>query len=473
MRLSRYLVPVALLLLLLTSFRFANACSCVRPGPPCGYYGNATAVFLGRVVGSVERKSYVDQNGAKTVYDVGTIRFLVQENFKGANGYEVEIHSGTGGGDCGYWFLRNESYVVYAYQSSEDNKLYTNICTRTSHISKATEDLEFLRGLAAAKPGGTLYGQLRQFIGDREHGPFTEGPKMAGVKVLIKGANQSFEAVTNDAGEYRVADLPPGDYDAFPDLPDKLGAISSHDTVDRFGSYSGHKPVRLSERGCAEMSFSVQFSGLVSGKVTDAKGQPVKEVHLNLAREEDAEKEWSAWTDEDGRYEFHLVQPGNYLLGFNLRWAPDKDDPYPKTYYPGVKDRSEAALITVGDGTKHKGYDLTLPARLSDRLVKVTVVWPDGRPAVDASVNYETTEGYGTSLGARGTTDAKGVVAIRFFDSYRYVIFAEVDQRNNKYVHSEPIEILVDKNTKALKLILAKPGSGYEAARIFKTKPSK
>src|SRR5262245_14621418 len=119
---------------------------CVTPGPPCDNYGEATAIFVGRVVGSLERK-YVERNGNKTVYDVGTIRFLIQENLKGAPGYEIEIHSGRGDGDCGYMFLRNESYVVYAYKSSEDNMLYTGICTRTKHASEAKEDLDYLRGL--------------------------------------------------------------------------------------------------------------------------------------------------------------------------------------------------------------------------------------------------------------------------------------------------------------------------------------
>src|SRR6185295_19166180 len=114
MRLDRYLIPV-IFFFILSCFECANACSCARPGPPCGSYGEASSVFLGRVVGSAERKSETDEAGTKTVYDVGTIRFLVLENFRGASGYEVEIHSGTGGGDCGYLFLRNESYLVYAY----------------------------------------------------------------------------------------------------------------------------------------------------------------------------------------------------------------------------------------------------------------------------------------------------------------------------------------------------------------------
>jgi hypothetical protein len=470
MRLSRCLLLVALLLIL-GCLNAVSACSCAQPGPPCSNYGEAAAIFLGRVVGSAERKSYTDEAGNKTIYDVGTIRFLVQESFKGVSGYEVEIHSGTGGGDCGYWFLRNESYLVYAYKNSKDN-LYTSICTRTADVSNAKEDLEFLRGLSDAKPGGTLYGRLFRIIGDHEYGPFKEGPKPAGVKINIKGEAQTFEAVTNEAGEYRLSGLPAGDYDVFPELPANLGATAFHDMVDKFGSYSGHKPISLANRGCAEMSFTVQFNGLISGKVTDAKGEPVKDVHISLAWADDQEKEFAAWTDENGHYEFHMVQPGNYFLGFNLRWVPDKDDPYPRTYYPGVKDKSDAALLTVGEGEKLKGYDLTVPSRLTERELKVTVVWPDGRPAAAATVSYEASDDQGTSLGQNGTTDEKGTLTIRLFNNYRYVIFAYVDRSPDKDVHSKPLELLIDKTIKPLKLVLSRPDTGYADARKLTHKPA-
>lgn len=465
----KHFLPVALLLVLGT-FEVTSACSCMTPDPPCGEYGEADAIFLGRVVGSAERKSYTDDNGNKTVYDVGRIRFLVQESFKGVSSYEVEIHSGTGGGDCGYWFLRNESYVVYAYRSSETNKLFTNICTRTVHLSRAKEDLEFLRGVGNSKPGATLSGKLIRYIGDREHGPVEEGPKMAGVKILIKGAGQTFEAVTNASGEYRITGLPAGEYDVFPQLPDNLGAIASRDTVDRHGSYSGHKPITLSDRACGEMSFSVQFSGVVSGKIVDAKGEPGKEVQVNLVLADEPDKEWSAWTDDEGRYEFHMVQPGNYLLGLNLKWAPDKDDPYRRTYYPGVSDKSEAALIVMGEGEKLKGYDLTLPPRLVERELKVTVVWPDGKPAAGASVRAEITEG--TSLGETVNTDENGIAVLKLFDKYRYILLA-VGDRREKDVHADPVELLVGKDMKPLRFVLNHRGYGYEKVRALKEKSPK
>jgi len=449
----------AAVLFILFAFDAAYACSCRQPDPPCAHYGAASAIFLGRVVGSAERKSAPDEHGNKTVFDVGTIRFLIQENFKGAPGYEVEIHSGTGGGDCGYWFLRNESYLVYAYRSKDDNKLYTNICTRTTHLTQADEDLAYLRGLANAKPGATLHGRLIRVIGDSEYRPVKEGPKMVGVKVIVTGEGKTIETLTDDQGEYSVTGLPAGDYDAFPQLPGNLGAVSNRDRRDDFGRFTAREPVRLVDRGCGELSFAVQFDGRVSGKVVDAAGAPAKEIQVNLLAGEDLQKSWYTWTDNEGHYEFVLVQPGSYLLGFNLKWAPDEKDPYPKTFYPGVKTRTEASLLTVGEGEKLKGYDMTLPPRLRERQVNVTVVWPDGKPAVGAGVLYSMTDA--KSFGERIDTNEKGGAVLKLFDNHSYLIYAN-GSSNEKDFHSPPIEVLVDKTVKPIKLVLSKEGYGYD-----------
>jgi hypothetical protein len=461
----------AAVIFIFLAFDVTAACSCAPPRAPCNYYGDASAIFVGRAVGSAQRKTVVDENGEKITFDVGTIRFLVLENFKGASGYEVEISSGTGGGDCGYWFRRNETYVVYAYLLKDGKTLYTHICTRTRPLSFAADDLEYLRSLAIAKPGATLYGKLVRFIGDVEHGPVKEGPKMAGVKVVVTGEGKTIETVTNDAGEYRVSGLSPGDYDASPQLPDNLAAISSRDQKDNFGRFTGREPIRLTDRGCGEINFSVQFNGIVSGRILDAAGEPAKEVHIRLGSADAEDKERWTWTDKEGYYEFVRVPPGSYLLGFNLTWAPDDDAPYPRTFYPGVKTRSEAALITVGEGEKLKGYDMTLPPRLSEREVRVTVVWPDGRPAVGARVYYEMNEPKVTHLGASVETDARGQVNLNLFDNYHYIVYSTV-QRNGKDVHAAPVELLVDKFLKPLKLVLSKAGYGLEEREALKRKPA-
>ena len=465
----RILQSFAAVLFLLLAFDVAAACSCVPPRSPCNYYGGAAAIFVGRAVGAAQQRSIVDEQGNKITFDVGTIRLLVLENFKGASDYEVEINSGTGGGDCGYWFRRNETYLVYAYFLPDGKKLTTNICTRTRPLSHANEDLEYLRSLKTAKPGATLYGKLTRYIGDLDRGPVKEGPKMAGVKVVITGEGKTIETVTNDNGEYRVSGLSPGDYDASPQLPDNLGVVSSRDQEDRFGRFTGREPIRLNDLACGEINFTVQFNGVVSGRVLDAAGEPAKEVQVRLGSADDADSERFTWTDKEGYYEFVRVQPGGYLLGFNLTWAPDKDDPYPRTFYPGVKTRAEAALLTVGEGERLKGYDMTLPPRLSARQVDVTVVWPDGRPAVGVRVYYEMNDV--TDIGNSIETDTKGRASVTLFDNYHYIIYATGTIKGKNF-HAKPIEILIDKSLKPLKFVLSQEGYGIDEREALKRKPT-
>jgi hypothetical protein len=151
--------------------------------------------------------------------------------------------------------------------------------------------------------------------------------------------------------------------------------------------------------------------------------------------------------------------------------VPEEKYPYPRTYFPGVKDRSEAALITVGDGSKLKGYDLTLPPRLLQRELRINVSWPDGRPAAGALVYYEPTDDHGGSLGERATADRKGFVVIQLFDGLRYVIFAQSEIRGGGSTHSEPILVRVDRKMRATRFVLAKPGTGYEDASALESSP--
>jgi hypothetical protein len=270
----------------------ATACSCANEPPPCEAFTEATAIFVGKVIGAAQQNEVVNKNGSKTIYDVGSIRFAVQEAFVGIKGTEATIQSGTGGGDCGYWFRRGETYLIYAY--GELDNLSTNICTRTRLITVAEEDLIFLRSLPSRGVGGTLYGLVKQYAGDLEHGPSNLVGPMAGIKVIIESENNRFEVITDNEGKYRLPGLPPGSYDVRIELHQNLAARSEYDAVDRFGSYSGHKKIKVYDRGCTQNNFTVQSDGRVGGSITDAAGKPVKDVKVDLVLVDSPDKGWSA-----------------------------------------------------------------------------------------------------------------------------------------------------------------------------------
>lgn len=443
-----------------------SACSCGREPPPCEAFSGASAVFVGKVLDAEQQNEVKNEDGTTSVYDVGAIRFEVTESFSGAPGRRVVIHSGTGGGDCGYWFKRAVTYLVYAFGKADD--LSTNICTRTRPIPKAEEDLAFLRSLSKKGYGGILYGVVNQYAGDLEHGPSELKGPMAGIKVTVEGVGARHELFTDNHGQYRITGLTPGDYDVRLELPPELGAISRGDTVDRFGSYSGHKKIKVFDRGCTENSFTVQSNGKIGGRLTDAEGKPVKEMKVDLVKADDPEKGWAAWTDANGKYEFRMVQPGRYFIGINLEWVPDDRYPYARMYYPGVAEESSAKAIGVGDGEKLGDLDLVLLPRLVERTVAGVVTWLDARPAAGARVFFELRDDPGRSLPKSAVADGDGKFSLSLFNGRAYVIYANIEKGTSNYVHSVALDLSPSEKTGSIQLILSEPGTGIENSRIMR-----
>jgi len=118
----------------------AQACSCDLP------LGNLTlkelvkkahkqsrAVFVGKVIEILR---------APARYMV-TVKFRVENSWKGPLAKEITLSTGRGGGDCGYQFEVGERYLVYAY-GSDETTLATNICQRTSVATVVIEEIKLL-----------------------------------------------------------------------------------------------------------------------------------------------------------------------------------------------------------------------------------------------------------------------------------------------------------------------------------------
>ena len=112
----------------------AFACSCIMLGTVAEEVDRADAVFTGRVIAAdtSDYRAYVFPDVAVT--------FTVQEYWKGVLSEPLVIHTGQGGGDCGFGFEEGESYLVYAY-ADDTGDLHANICSRTALLSDAEGDL--------------------------------------------------------------------------------------------------------------------------------------------------------------------------------------------------------------------------------------------------------------------------------------------------------------------------------------------
>jgi hypothetical protein len=88
----------------------------------------------------------------------------------------------------------------------------------------------------------------------------------------------------------------------------------------------------------------------------------------------------------DGKYEFRKVPPGEYLLGVNVTGLNSKV-PYAPRFYPGVGSAEKATPIKIAGAQRLAQRNFTIEDRLPTRRIDVEVVWPDGRPVINASID--------------------------------------------------------------------------------------
>ncbi|MFS8084052.1 MAG: carboxypeptidase regulatory-like domain-containing protein, partial [Acidobacteriota bacterium] len=346
----------------------AHACTCAGNHPVCQDYWEASAVFVGTVIDS---RSVTIKEG-EYPHEMRLVRLSLDEAFRGVEGAEVEVLTGFGGGDCGFGFRQTEQYLVYAYQS--EGKLYTSICSRTKSISEADKDLAYIRGLAKAKAGATISGDVVKQTRDANGTLVTQ--TLNGLAVTIDG-DQKLQLMTDANGRYHVEDLKPGEYLVKLSFPDGLFTPEAE------------RKVNVADRGCAEVNFWLETNGRLSGRVLNPQGLPVMRAEI-LIHERDKPRYQghgdSAYSDEEGRYSFKRTPPGRYVLLIRFDGLTSQTRPFPVTYYPGVSDISQAKVVTISEGQLIQNFDLQMPPLPAEYEVQGSVMWSDGKPAPDARV---------------------------------------------------------------------------------------
>lgn len=125
----KFVIIFAVLQFLLVNLAFA--CSCMMPESPQVEFSKFDAVFIGQVINIEPAEKYGY-----------SVKLKVLKRYKGSLDEFVTLHTGSGGGDCGYPFEENEEYFVYAYAYSDG--FGVSICSRTKKLSEAQEDKEAL-----------------------------------------------------------------------------------------------------------------------------------------------------------------------------------------------------------------------------------------------------------------------------------------------------------------------------------------
>jgi hypothetical protein len=130
------------LIMLLLLVPGAFACSCLQPAPPLKALAESDAVFSGTVVSLSE--PMLPTSSA----DLMSVEFDVAQVWKGDISQKEEIHTALSSASCGFNFEAGRDYIVYANEYG--GRLQASLCSRTSLLSDAQEDLQALGAGKAA-----------------------------------------------------------------------------------------------------------------------------------------------------------------------------------------------------------------------------------------------------------------------------------------------------------------------------------
>lgn len=281
---------------------------------------------------------------------------------------------------------------------------------------------------------------------------------VAGINVVILTADpsQRFKPVgrarTDAEGNYRITGVPPGKYVITPMAP-------AYVLLD-ISNFPPGKPLTLSAGDSVEdTDFRVMRGGVITGRVTDADGNPVVMEPVRVTSVEQKSEQRSRFfgvderdlsTDDRGIYRVYGIQPGRYRVsvgsdGRAIR-APGARY-YRRTFHPSATDESQAKVVEVTLGGEVENVDITLGQpektfRVSGRFVYADTNQPVpassfGYAMIDPASGNSLGEYMGGSPNARGEFQATGLAPGR----YKLFAYPGPSESVEWYSDTTPFEI--------------------------------
>ena len=194
------------------------------------------------------------------------------------------------------------------------------------------------------------------------------------------------KAVTDADGNYRIVDLPSGNYYIAP--MSSLFVMTDSNTASQMGT-----PLLLSEgESVDDINFAMERSCVITGKVTEADGRPVIEQRVSvIAVDQPNQRSFYGarmlfQTDDRGIYRMFGLRAGRYKVavgqtddGFNGARLPGGPG-YQPVFYPNVTNADQAKIVELAEGDQATNIDIIMSRA------------PPGFAATGTIVNGETNQ---------------------------------------------------------------------------------
>lgn len=311
-------------------------------------------------------------------------------------------------------------------------------------------------------------------------GRVMDGEKgVAGVAVTLMSADPStrFRQVTrvktDGEGRYRLSNIQPGRYQIMPFAPVYI--------MQDMRDWPPGKPLTLvAGEEVADIDFRIERGGVVTGRVTDADGNPVIGEPVSVAPVDDKAVQRRGFidprdvsTDDRGVYRLYGLQPGRYRVSVGQSEGRGtvsygRRKLYGRTFYPDTTEESEARIVAVTAGGEATDVDITLGRalktyRASGRFVSAETSEPV--PNVSFSIGVLDPRGHRVGNFGGAYTNARGEFQTEGLTPGRYTVFASSQGNVEWYSDAAPFDV-TDADVKGLVVKLRRGASASGVVTI-------
>ena len=302
------------------------------------------------------------------------------------------------------------------------------------------------------------------------------GKAAPGIIVSVRSSDFSqavqplFKSITDQEGNYQINNIPSGNYQVSPIAPALVNP-------DRIISQSRTKTLLLAEgENVQGIDFSLVRGGVITGRVTDADGQPVVEERLTLLPEQADQRRGpfnlaSAFmTDDRGVYRIYGLPPGRYKLSVGI----SEDFPstpgrmgrsvYQRTFYPDTTEAADAKVIELAEGAEATNIDITVGRNLPSFSASGKIVDGEtGKPLAGVRFGLRRVSNErdaGPYMGMLITSNQLGEFRMENIPPGKYAVF--ITSQANSELRADPVFFqVIDQNVNDL---LMKTIAGFSVA---------
>jgi hypothetical protein len=407
------------------------ACTCSQSAPGiCQGLSTDGVVFLGTVTGiyavpsaaagasAADTPASADSQSDGASAPIFRYHFRIDERFGGPVTPSLDVFTGGDDGDCGYRFKSSGQYLVFTHEGA-DGRLYSTICDGTRSAADARALLPQLRAMRDGQHVASVFGIVRQVDPPFLDPPDAPDPPLGRISIHLRSRWDRFETGTDSEGVYSLYDVHAGTYTFSAHVP-------MHMDLTERNLASGLKPFTIPAGACYEYDVDALPTGEIRGSVLGPDGKPLPLASVELFRSghftPDRPGYWS-FQGSQGVFDFAHVGRGRYIIVFNRANSLNPNSPFPRTFYPGVRDLAEARPIVLKEGEQLLDIKLKLSNGAPTRRLRVRVKWSGTRPL--GTVTVMAKADHGDNPAARRI--APGVYEFSLLDSSTYTVSAWQD----------------------------------------------